>query len=437
MPGVRDPDGPAEPGGEAGADGGAGPGDVPSPRRVARWVGLVGVLVVATVAAVAVLGVAGRRASEVDRQNALDPFYATPYDLPPGEPGQLIRAELLDEQPTRGTGWRILYRSELPDGTDVAVGGLLFVPDGEPPAGGRPVVAWAHPTAGMADRCAPSRTEDPERAMPWLPGMLDRGWVVVGTDYAGLGTGGVLPYLIGESAGRDVLNSVRAASQLPDADAGIRFATWGHSEGGHASLWAAQLAGTYAPELELVGVSAAAPAAELEPLIRAQWDTAAGNALGPLVAATWPTYYPELDAEQVATRSGIEAIPGLASRCVAGLAVSGALRAGLDDQFFDGDPMAVGAWRDRTVENTPSPPPVPVLVAQGTADDVVLPDTTRLLATRFCAAGVDLTLDWMPGVTHTEAGPRAGPAATDWMAARFAGEPAGSTCDAPTPPPGG
>ncbi|MBK9178651.1 MAG: alpha/beta hydrolase [Acidimicrobiales bacterium] len=422
----RDDPVPGDGGDQAPGDGGD---QAPGARRVATWVALVGMLVVATLAGVAIIGVAGRRAAEVDRQQALDPFYATPYELPPGEPGQLIRAELLDDQPSDGTGWRILYRSELPDGTDVAVSGLMFVPDGEPPAGGRPVVAWAHPAAGMADRCAPSRTEHPEQVMPWLDGMLDRGWVVVGTDYAGLGTGGVLPYLIGESAGRDVLNSVRAASGLTEAGAGTRFATWGHSEGGHAALWAAGLAPSYAPELGLVGAAAAAPAAELEPLIRTQWDTAAGNALGPLVAATWPTYYPELDAEQVATSSGLQAIPGLVTRCEDGLAASGTVRAGLDDQFFAGDPMAVEAWRARAEENTPGPPGVPVLVAQGTADDVVPPETTRLLARRFCQAGVELGVDWMPGVTHAEAGPRAGPAVTEWLAERFAGAPAGSTCD--------
>ncbi|MBA5745491.1 alpha/beta hydrolase, partial [Escherichia coli] len=53
---------------------------------------------------------------------------------------------------------RILYASTDGVGghTPIAVSGALFVPRGTPPAGGWPLVAWAHGTFGMADICAPS-----------------------------------------------------------------------------------------------------------------------------------------------------------------------------------------------------------------------------------------------------------------------------------------
>jgi len=66
------------------------------------------------------------------------------------------------------------------------------------------------------------------------------------------------------------VNAVRAACQAPGADAGTRWAVWGHSQGGHAALWTGALAAQLAPELTLIGVAAAAPAAELLALAHLQ-----------------------------------------------------------------------------------------------------------------------------------------------------------------------
>jgi pimeloyl-ACP methyl ester carboxylesterase len=111
--------------------------------------------------------------------------------------------------------------------------------------------------------------------------MLARGYVVVATDYPGLGTPGIHPYLIGKSEGRAVLDSVRAARDLPDAAASNRFAVWGHSQGGHASLYTGELAASYAPDLKLVGVAAAAPATYLIELFDADKSSSAGEELLP------------------------------------------------------------------------------------------------------------------------------------------------------------
>ena len=110
--------------------------------------------------------------------------------------------------------------------------------------------------------------------MIWgLPDMLAQGYVVVATDYPGLGTPGIHPYLIGISEARAVLDSVRAARALPNTGASNRFAVWGHSQGGHAALYTGELAASYAPELKLVGIAAAAPATYLVELFDADKRT--------------------------------------------------------------------------------------------------------------------------------------------------------------------
>jgi hypothetical protein len=155
------------------------------------------------------------------------------FDVQPGEasgkPGSVIRVRPLEGGGPSGAGstaFRILYRSTSPSGEPIAVSGAIFIPPGPAPAGGRDVIAWAHPTSGVVESCAPSLMPDLAGTIWGLSDMLARGYVVVATDYPGLGTPGMHPYLIGESEGRAVLDSVRAARDLPDAGASNRFAVW-------------------------------------------------------------------------------------------------------------------------------------------------------------------------------------------------------------------
>lgn len=368
---------------------------------------------------------------------AEDAFYIPPNPLPPGRPGDLIRYEPAEFGPPGVSSWRILYLSENALGQRTASSGMLFAPQGPVPAGGRPVVAWAHGTVGMGSACAPSRSSNPLADMNWLAGMVGNGWVVTATDYAGLGTPGVEGFLIGGSEARDVLNSVRAARKIPEAGGGTRFATWGHSQGGHASLFAASAASLYAPELQLVAASAAAPAAELSALIHQQYTTAVSWAIAPEVTVAWPEIYPELPVSDVVTSAGLENFKRLAYECIAAAAVESDVRWKLGETFFSKDPTTVPLWQSAMSRETvmATSPQIPVYVAQGLSDEVVLPNTTALLATSFCSAGSTISLQWMPGVDHLHAADASAPDISVWLQNRFAGVAATSTCSTPPPIP--
>src|SRR5262245_21116721 len=86
-------------------------------------------------------------------------FYTPPSPLPAAAPGTLIRAEPLRSAPAGARAWRVLYTSTGPDGAPIAVSGVVYAPVEHAPAGGRPVVAWAHPTTGVGRNCAPSLRE--------------------------------------------------------------------------------------------------------------------------------------------------------------------------------------------------------------------------------------------------------------------------------------
>ena len=208
-----------------------------------------------------------------------DAFYVPPHPLAKAKPGTIIRSTPI-EAPVGARAWKILYHSRAVDGRDIAVSGVVLAPTGRAPRGGRVVVAWAHGTTGLADLCAPSKHPDIASALrdshariPEQAGVLDRpfqafldaGYVVAATDYEGLGTPGLHPYLVGESEGRSVLDAARAARGLKAAAVGRKALVVGLSQGGQAALFAGELAASYAPELRVLGVAAEAPfGADLE-----------------------------------------------------------------------------------------------------------------------------------------------------------------------------
>ena len=235
----------------------------------------VALLVLATVAGWAIFV----RSTQPD---APGEFYSAPDPLPEGPPGTIIRSEVIDGFRPGATAYRVLYTSTGYDGNPTAVSGFVLVPEGEPPADGRKVVAYTHGTVGVASNCAPSLVTSQEQQPLFVEGgddLLAAGYVVAASDYQGLGTPGPHPYLVGESEGMNALDSVRAARNLSEAGAGDDFVVWGHSQGGHAALFTAQLAASYAPELSLVGVAAGAPVPNLRDLFAVNIETTVGRVL--------------------------------------------------------------------------------------------------------------------------------------------------------------
>jgi hypothetical protein len=78
---------------------------------------------------------------------------------------------------------------------------------------------------------------------------------------------GLIPTLIGEGEARAALDSVRAARQMAELTLDMRTVVWGHSQGGHAALWTGIVGPRYAPDVEIVGVAAVAPAANMPKIL--------------------------------------------------------------------------------------------------------------------------------------------------------------------------
>jgi len=334
--------------------------------------------------------------------------------------------------PEGAKAWRILYASTDPDGRPIAVSGVVIAPDLPAPAAGRYVLAWAHPTTGVADACAPSVSPEFFDTIPHLDALVALDWVVVATDYPGLGTPGVHPYLVGESEGRAVLDSVRAAARVEKSGAGKRFAVWGHSQGGHAALFSGQLAATYAPELQLAGVAAIAPATELARLLADDLATHGGAILTAYSLWTWSRFY-GISIETAAAPQAVRVIDGIAEDCVE--TRDEVYRVAFDSLAVPAPFLVEGAmerdpWKGLLERNRPGGARIvsPVYVAQGTEDDIVRPSVTADFVAGLCRQGTAVRFERLEGGGHMRAARISASNAITWMRDRFEGAKAPNDC---------
>ncbi|MBN8995667.1 MAG: alpha/beta fold hydrolase [Rhizobiales bacterium] len=359
-------------------------------------------------------------------------FYdVTPAELP-GAPGSIIRFEVRNLAPAGATVFRLLYRSTDPEGHPVAVSAIAIRPEGETPAGGRDVVAWAHATSGVVRPCAPSLREDGYAEIPGLADLLGHGYAVVATDYPGLGTAGPHPYLIGASEAHAVLDSVRALAGIRDIGASNRFIVWGHSQGGQAALFTGQLAERYAPDLRLLGVVAAAPATELGQLFDDDLTSAAGKVLTAMTLYAWNKLYgfPLAEAVDAPAIPEVERIGETCIDSIVGDLEDLESQRPLKHKFLKIDPAKQPPWADVTAANVPGQEPirVPVFIAQGLADKIVHPSVTEEFVTILCARDTTVRFLKVPDVGHPTIPERSAPQSVEWIAERFAGNAAPNDC---------
>ena len=365
------------------------------------------------------------------------PLHNQPSETLAQPRGTVVGAEPMRDAPGGSRAWRIRYLSRSYTSSPTALTGLIFVPAGPPPAGGRHVVALTHGTAGVAPGCAVSLRSPKEQAalLEGLGAFLRAGDVVVAPDYQGLGTPGPHPYLVGDAEASATLDAVRAAHNFRAAHAGAAFAVWGHSQGGHAALFIGQEAAAYAPELHLVGVAAGAPASNLRAIFKLTRNTSAGRLLSAYVLATWSrVYHRTLRLRQVVTSAARPVVRRLARTCIA-LDTStnirtGALTSLLGMSYLRKAPWTTKPWKTFLHRNTPGNRfiPVPVLVTQGTADELVRPGMTTALVHRLCKRTDIVYYRRLPGIDHVDGGNAAVPLVTRWIADRFAGVHPPNTC---------
>jgi dienelactone hydrolase len=357
-------------------------------------------------------------------------FY-TPPSLLAGKHGGLIRSRRqtgADALRSAGRNELLLYRSTALTGKTIAVSGSLALPKGKAPKGGWPVIAYAHGTTGHADACAPTRGYDADFLVsypyPLLNRWLKAGYAVVRTDYEGLGTPGVHPFLAGTSEARGVLDAVRAARALAPRKLRRDVVISGHSQGGHAALFAASLARKWTPDLHVRGTVAFAPVSHLgdqAKLLDALKTPGGGlSALIAMILRGLDESAPTLDVPAILSDKAAALYPQTLTECYdrlklassfGGLAPAELLRPGADRA-----PLLAALAKNETSGLRIG---TPVRIEQGAADTTVFKAFTDQLVDEYRKAHLKVSYRSYPGVDHGGVVKAAAKDATTWIKGRF------------------
>lgn len=404
--------------------------------------------------------------SATEQSASLPPFYRSLQELKAGAMlGKVIKQEKIATTIPNAIAWRIAYNSsDLFDRPTISTA-LVVAPAGGPPKKGRPIIAWAHGTTGTAQNCGPSQVENPAQPLSqyflvngnsWtdygIPGVnvfIDKGYILVATDYQGLGGGGKHQYVIAKTQGRDVINSLRAVASMKIGGDANKSIIYGWSQGGGAVLAAAGMPeylsrnGTAEDQIKIAGFVAMAPQdlAVLAADSSLNSETA-DKMLNSLIALftdnvfnfshlsmnLWANSvaFPELKLTDIFTEEGAKLIDTLMqNKCVHVL--SDTLNFTLGKNFkslLKPKPDNTLSWAKAMMEGSaPSEKPVaPVVIYWGDKDTVVPPAMGKAYRDKMCALGANISRIKLPGEQNHFTTPSAAlPLYLKWISDRIDG----------------
>jgi Secretory lipase len=350
----------------------------------------------------------------------LTSFYDTPHPLPPGKPGELIRSEPIDQYnlPYELSALRILYHSQTANGEDVAVSAVVLIPDGKPPAGGWPVIAWAHEFRGAARQCAPSLMKN-LGAGPILAMYANLGYAVVATDYSGLGADSGKPVLDMQSNALDVIYSV-AAARAAVKEIGPKWIAVGPFQGGLAAVAVAE---SEVRDPNYLGSIATSGVADAQQAYQ-HFAQGSSNRMLLVLASTVKALYPEFQVSDMLKGEALPAYQRVAQTC-----------GGETGPEFTNEMLKPGWESNQFVKeffsrNTPGQKPAhgPLLVISGEADLAIPAEMSEKTVARMCKQGSRILFLKYPDL---DASGVMGASVADqisWIKARFAGYAAPGNC---------
>lgn len=367
-----------------------------------------------------------------------DPFYAAPANLASLAPGSVIRSRPAAVAPPNGpdvaAAFTVLYRSN--DSFDAPVADATTVLLPRTPfagTGAQPLVSVQFAEDSLGRQCAPSYallhgTNGVISAeISNVQALLDLGYVVSTPDYQGPAE----QFIAGRQSGHGVLDGLRASKALPQAKLGksTPVGLFGYSGGGYATTWAGELAKTYAPDLDLVGIAAGGVPADLKATAKLN-DGTATFGLVALAAQGLDRGFPKGGIAGKLNAAGKAMFASLSTTCVQDGVTALPFRR-LDEFTTEPGLLDSPAFQQLFDDNKlgTMPPSVPYYEFHGVPDNVVPYPQALALVKAYCAAGVPVT--HVPLVAEHLSGEAQGaPAALAFLAGRFNGAPVTDNCAA-------
>ena len=325
------------------------------------------------------------------------------------------------------------------DDSQTAVTGAVFVPGGSWPAGGWPLIAFAHGTTGLARDCGPSDHPDMFGEVSLIGSFVRAGYAVVTIDYQGLSTrvdAPPHPYLEPRTAAYNVIDGVHAARSV-EPTIGAKWVVVGPSQGGAAAWATAEQYGKYENSTqtgELVGAVAMSPVLDMTGYA----DAAANGTLNTAQRFLYPLIVVGASRADSRIDPGTY-LPGLSTHDVDARMSCASGRTALAAQSHSPDAQALGsaaaqdssdatALLRNTLQRFALPSArtdVPILAIYGSADEINPVHVTEAALARACSLGDKVARDRREGLGHSfDPGPILG----EWIGARMRGLHVQSDC---------
>ncbi|MFD4295182.1 lipase family protein [Rhodococcus sp. NPDC058532] len=392
----------------------------------------VGVLAVTT----AVTGAVTASALPVYPASDPDPFFTAPPDVANHQPGDVLKIRKMPPNLyfPGSEVWELLFRTTDSQGKPIAANTTFLKPPNHQP--NSPLVSYQHIINALGHKCKIATelyTTDPLTQIREAPGLniaLARGWAVALPDHLGPR----MAYGAAKLGGQITLDGIRAIQRTPElqvTDSPVGLG--GYSGGGMATSWAAALAPTYAPELNIVGAAEGGA-----PMNLGKMATALGTnphpAFGLAMAAALglEREYPErMNVTDQLNDTGRWLLSMIGNGCTNEIMFWGLGRSAnemTDNRNFLDDPVAWQVMDENSLELYPGIPKTPIFEWHSPTDTLVPVDAIENTMRRYCDAGVPVQTLLTPSPDHLSAAVLGLPQALDWLDARFRGVPAPSTC---------
>nr|WP_245547540.1 lipase family protein [Nocardia brevicatena] len=366
-----------------------------------------------------------------------DPFYATPANIAAKPPGAVLETRHMPPSMLfpGATVTLVKFRSTNSRGGPIAATTTVLTPQVRAPDG--PLLSYQHIINSLGTKCAVSHllyTTDPDllaqvREALALNAALARGWSVALPDHLGPTSA----YGAARLGGQITLDGIRAARAAGLGLDHSRVAMAGYSGGGMATAWAAALAPSYAPELDIVGAAAGGVPANLVRMIEGL-----GNdphpAFGLVMAAgiglerEYPDRFPISDSMNA---RGLEIRNMIANQCtneILTIGAGGSLSAFARSMAMTQDPTARAVVEENSLELFNGIPNMPIFEWHSPIDPLIPVDSIVRTNRRYCAAGVPVQAELTFSPEHLSAAVLGVPSVVMWLEGRFRGDPAPSNC---------
>ena len=408
-------------------------------RRSLLWVGIIAVTLVAVFVAVVsfpfVTSLGVRILDTLRDPSPTQPVPVAGADLSGSGPGSLVSATTMPGflhavHAHQMQAARVVYRSTSGDGQPTVVSGSVFIPGGNPPDGGWPVISFGHGTTGLDEPCAPSLSDSLLGMAQVVIALTAKGYAVAFPDYQGLGAPGVHPFTDSRTLGLNMIDAVRA---LRSTFHGVstRWGSYGGSEGGGAAWGADEQARTYAPELNLVGAVAISPAADVTGIVdKAQQGTLTNDQKPGILGLieSLARLYPDVNRDDYRRGAAAQYWDILAA-CSGPMVQDRANAAKLlgPKDLAPATPQAADRLRQHLQRWALPQHPLsaPLLVWYGGADTYIDAKWTADAIQRACAMGGTVVWQFQADKGHSEANYVD---QLQWLADRFAGKPVNNAC---------